>query len=65
MTVELKVGFPVDDIDPALTCRPRHRHQPPPVAYATDLKRHLSPTPTTPIGAVNGVADMIETLSMA
>ena len=35
------------------------------VTYATDPKRHLSPTPPTPIGDVAGVADRPRNLSLA
>ena len=38
---------------------------PQPVAYAIDLPRNLSPTPSTPLGAVDGVADMVPVMSMA
>jgi hypothetical protein len=34
------------------------------VAYASDSKRDLSPTPATPIGDVHGVADTTPSLSM-
>src|SRR6202041_2035063 len=36
-----------------------------PVSYARDPERHLSPTPATPIGAVDGVGDRTGNLSMA
>jgi len=35
------------------------------VGYANDLKPRLSPTPATPIGAVDGVGDRSEFMSMA
>jgi hypothetical protein len=38
---------------------------PTPVTYAIDPKRSLSPTPSTPIGDVGGVADRIPNLSVA
>jgi hypothetical protein len=34
------------------------------VGYANDLKPHLSSTPATPIGAVDGVGDRSEFMSM-
>jgi hypothetical protein len=36
-----------------------------PVTYAIDTKRILSPTPSTPIGAVDGVGDRSSILSLA
>jgi hypothetical protein len=36
-----------------------------PVTHAIDPKRFLSPTPSTPIGAVDGVVDRSPILSMA
>jgi hypothetical protein len=36
-----------------------------PVGYATDPKRHLSATPSTPLDDVDGVADRLAILSMA
>jgi hypothetical protein len=38
---------------------------PQPVGYAIDLSRNLSATPSTPVGAVDGVADMVPVMSMA
>jgi hypothetical protein len=40
-------------------------HRAAPVAYASDTKPHLSPTPSTPIGDVGGVADRSPFLSVA
>ena len=37
----------------------------PPVAYAIDPKRDLSPTPLTPIGDVDGTGDRFTVLSLA
>jgi len=45
--------------------RPPRRPRSPPVAYAIDPRRDLSPTPQTPIGAVAGVGDRYSNLSLA
>jgi hypothetical protein len=61
-------GFPIarlyadaSEVMKSITAHPAPRH----VTYATDTKRDLSPTPQTPIGAVNGVADRSRNLSLA
>ena len=61
-------------LDPVPACRPGPRLlgpafvapplSPRPVAYAIDPKRDLSPTPPTPIDAVDGVGDRVSNLSM-
>jgi hypothetical protein len=58
---------PARRVLPALSAPIAPADRPPaqPVGYANDTKPNLSATPATPIGAVDGVGDRSQNLSMA